>query len=268
MQYDLTTLLTTIVGCTSTIIAILGGFISSKIIQINTEHIEIKNNLESIQKELEFKREKRREKISMEFINSKIDDFIDIEEENDLNYIYQNSLEWWIIDYDELRLFCEKASKGWILVRNARDANPGEPLNKDGIPEYLVQGLDKFQTEVCKNGIAKKYGNGSSDDLENNTKKLEKEIEDLEESIKYFEFQEEQLELKKKSFIQFPGIQSGLIIFGIFSIISIIIPLTLIPFSTTDFQIYTRARYGIIMGFIFCLFSVFIYFAAFLNSKE
>lgn len=54
-MYDLTSLLTTIAGCSATIVAIIGGFIASRLIALNIEHNEIISRIYEIDEEFSFK---------------------------------------------------------------------------------------------------------------------------------------------------------------------------------------------------------------------
>lgn len=54
MMYNLTDTLTTIVACSASIVAILGGFIASKLIAINAERDEVNTRISEIDEEIEF----------------------------------------------------------------------------------------------------------------------------------------------------------------------------------------------------------------------
>ena len=52
-MYDLTTVLTTIAACSASIVAIVGGFIASKLIAINTERDEVNTRISELDEEIE-----------------------------------------------------------------------------------------------------------------------------------------------------------------------------------------------------------------------
>ena len=54
MSYDLTAVLTTIAAASASIVAILGGFIASKLIAISSERSAVLDHLKQINKELVF----------------------------------------------------------------------------------------------------------------------------------------------------------------------------------------------------------------------
>ena len=58
-MYDLTTVLTTIAACSASIVAILGGFIASKLIAISAERDEVNTRISELDEEIEFFKEER-----------------------------------------------------------------------------------------------------------------------------------------------------------------------------------------------------------------
>ena len=58
-MYDLTTVLTTIAACSASIVAILGGFIASKLITINAERDEVNTRIAELDEEIDFFTEER-----------------------------------------------------------------------------------------------------------------------------------------------------------------------------------------------------------------
>ena len=54
MVYDLTSILTTIAACSASIVAIIGGFIASKLIAINAERDEVDTRISELDEEIAF----------------------------------------------------------------------------------------------------------------------------------------------------------------------------------------------------------------------
>ena len=94
MSYDLTAVLTTIAAASASIVAILGGFIASKLIAISSERSAVLDHLKQINKELEF-HVSERDKIqaendeddALDFIRDAIDDLY---ADNSLENVYLN----------------------------------------------------------------------------------------------------------------------------------------------------------------------------------
>jgi len=291
MAYDLTNLLMTIAGCSSTIIAIVGGFIASKLISINTEYRENLMKLNEVQEELSFKK-------------SRIDELNNLLNKDDaLRLIYEN-LEAFVfgtdfkdvyekekdvgLDFQSLELLWNESFENWEKLKKVLHELQTEEIdmNTDGIPKCFKEELDEFNYDICKKALSfyDNYLIRNQKEGISNWRQLvyrppiafkerwyyssSNEIDDLNNSIKWLIFQEDQFNKKITAIVNPKGMKHGLFVFVLFSICSIIVPLTLIPFSTNDIQLYTRVRYGVIIGFIFGLSSVFIYFAALLNSKE
>lgn len=58
-MYDLTSILTTIAACSASFVAILGGFIASRLISLNAERDEIQTRLSEINEEIVFYEKER-----------------------------------------------------------------------------------------------------------------------------------------------------------------------------------------------------------------
>lgn len=56
-MYDLTSVLTTIAACSASIVAIIGGFIASRLISINADRDEVNTRLSETEEELSLHQE-------------------------------------------------------------------------------------------------------------------------------------------------------------------------------------------------------------------
>ena len=94
------------------------------------------------------------------------------------------------------------------------------------------------------------------------------EIGNLKDSIDWLNFQKKQLSHRISALGKPKGMKKGLIIFCLYSISSIVIPLTLIPFTTYDYQLFIYVKMAIIISFCIGLSAVFIYFIILMYWKK
>jgi len=158
MLFDLTALLTTVAGCTATIIAIVGGFIASKLISLSTRRSDSVKSLNEVLEELDFKQNKMEELIkkvteddAKDFIRKNIIEFVKNTKLVDL-YKKEDRLN---IRYEDLIPFWDKCKNSWQEVKKViLDKNyKNEDLNIDSIPNILVKDLDDFEYLICKYAI-------------------------------------------------------------------------------------------------------------------
>ena len=122
MSYDLTAVLTTIAAASASIVAILGGFIASKLIAISSERSAVLDHLKQINKELEF-HVSERDKIqaendeddALDFIRDAIDDLY---ADNSLENVYLN-VDHPGISMESLKPYWDRASYLSILKNNS-----------------------------------------------------------------------------------------------------------------------------------------------------
>ena len=88
-MYDLTSVLTTIAACSASIVAIVGGFIASKLIAINAERDEVNTRISELDEEIEFFTEER------DMLQEQLDedDALDFISENITYIVNRNSLD-------------------------------------------------------------------------------------------------------------------------------------------------------------------------------
>ncbi len=267
-MYDLTGLLTTVAACSATVVAIIGGFIASKLISIGTERTEIINKLSEIDKEISFRKNEADdlqsdidEDDSQDFIVEHIDDII---EENGLDAVYKFE-DQPPIDKDALRPYWEIAQTVYKRTREFFDKQDDMAecqMNKDDIPVLLAKqmGTD-FEYDICK------------EILDNNSKKnnilgalsisalsaprlpgmwyhkAKEKVSDNKSAIKWLEIQQQNLNVKKAALQKPVGMMGGIIIFILFAIANIILPLVLTPFCTNDHRVFCLVKFGVISLF-------------------
>lgn len=110
-EYDLTPLLTVIATCSATIVSILGGFVSSRLINITDEKNKIVNKMKRIKDEINLKKEtidgyKEQVKVSYayEFLLDHLEDFL---EGKELKTIFDIDE----INIEEMKLYWDNAYK-------------------------------------------------------------------------------------------------------------------------------------------------------------
>ncbi|KNZ41390.1 hypothetical protein [Acetobacterium bakii] len=295
MLYDLTTLLSTVAGCTATIIAIIGGFVASKLITLSTERNDAITSLNEVLEELSFKQNKMEKLIkkvteddAKDFIRKNIIELIKNTKLVDL-YKEEDRLN---IRFEDLMPFWDKCNNIWHEVKKTildKDCKK-EDINEVGIPRILVKDLDDFDYEICKYAIE-----AYEDYIEETTRQIHgglfmpsfnmksyqmpffsnkwyddaiSEIRNLKDSIDWLNFQKTQLSHRISALGKPKGMKAGLIIFCLYSIASIVIPLTLIPFTTYNYQLFICVKRGIITVFFLGMFFVFLYFSSLLTWKK
>lgn len=153
MAYDLTTVLTTIAAASASIVAILGGFIASKLIAISSERSTALDRLKQINEEWEFHISERDKFQSendkddaLDFIRDPIEDLCTGKR---LENIYSN-VEHPHISMEKLKPYWDRAVtlKEQFLER----IKGRETLTEDYIPESLLLAVkeDDFGYEVLR----------------------------------------------------------------------------------------------------------------------
>ena len=164
MSYDLTSFLTTVASSSASIVAILGGFIASKLITINGERSSIIDRLTSIEKELSFKQteikskqEESDKENALSFIEEHLEDLI---EEHPLAIVYDTA-ENQCITINRLEPYWEKATNLFHELCEAypEEANNSE-YNSDDLPKEIARKYtdDNYSYAILENivGFIKK----------------------------------------------------------------------------------------------------------------
>lgn len=300
MAFDLTSVLTTIAAASASIVAILGGFIASKLIAISSERDEVLSKLQDIDEEIAYRttvmkaaQEENDEEDALDFILPHVDEL----PKYDVALVYKHE------EHPEISL--EKLTPYWVRAKEAvirfRDAvKEGQNMNSDNVPVGLAEAFreNDFAYEVCKKFGSnikrllrqqereKQRQTGFFDRIDyvsaledvdlDRTKPLfnsrygknEEVIQEQSTAIGWLKLQREQYAQKQKALVKPKGMVEGLVVFGIFSVLCIILPLCFSPFSTTDYNVYRIVKAAFIVVFSLGLISIFSYLIWLLNWKQ
>ena len=289
MPYDLTTVLTTIAAASASIVAILGGFIASKLIAISSERSAVLERLRQINEELEFHiterdkiQAKNDESDALDFIQTAIDD---LWAGNSLENVYSN------VDHPDISIECLKPSWDRAVTLNEQfqeQVKKKRQLNDDYIPTSLTPTVreDDFGYEVLR-ALGKKlkkrirvaerarekesnpFGLVAPDisDYEFNTTTFSgsgfayhKNCESIQEeniAIALLELQKKQCTEQIQALKKPRGMKSGLVIFALFTIFCIIVPLVFSPFSVNSYLAFIITKIVFLLLFSVGLLALF-----------
>lgn len=300
MLYDLTTVLTTIAAASASIVAILGGFIASKLIAISSERSAALDRLKQINEEMEFHiserdklQAKNDEDDALDFISSAIDDLLT-----------GNSLENTYSNVDHPNISRERLKPYWdraviLKAQFAECVSKHDAFNKDCIPEPLILAVkeDNFgyevllalgkklkkeirATERAKEKASNPFGFALPDisDYEFNTSTISgsgyvyhkncEAIQDQEAAIALLELQKKQCNEQIHALKKPRGMKAGLIIFALFTVFCIIMPLAFSPFSVNNYWAFVIAKIISLLLFSAGLVAIFIYLVYLLKWDE
>lgn len=283
-MYDLTNVLITISAASASFVAILGGFIASKLISINAERNSNDERLKEIEREKEFLYKQNNKLIqelleedSLVFILEHISELIEQKEVED---VYDSGVVQGI-QIEDLRPFWNRAKE--LLLQYCESIGKNEELNIHGVPTSIINKYpeDDFAYEVCE-AIAsefKKHQNKNArfafwdhfstprirgkwyseyeETIKNNTRSIEK-----------LDFEEEQIKHKNKYLNSPKGMRKGFVIFAIFSLLCIVAPLVFSPLSTNDYCLFVKYKIIFIAIFIIGLTAIFLYLLSLLDNKK
>ena len=286
-MYELTSFLTTIAAASASFVAILGVFIASKLISIDGERNENLDRIKEIDEEIEHRTQNmnvRQQEIDEEDATGFIfDNFGDFMSCRSLESVYAKS-EHPDISFDALLPFWEQAND--VLKKFKETRYSGQGLNGDDVPAELANVFrnDDFSYEICKKiaSYYKKHSRSSSNtpfaipiiDYESPRivgawygKNVEI-IREEENAIKWLELQKKQCEARRSSLKRPKGMLLGLVIFALFSLLCIVAPLLLTPFSTESFECFAMVKCSVLVVFAAGLFSIFGYLIWLLRWRE
>ena len=151
MSYDLTAFLTTVAASSASIVAILGGFIASKLITISGERDALLDKLNSIEEELRYKSaeldNRRRENDTCDAI-SFIRDHVEAVSRQDRIDVVYDTAENNGISKERIEPYWNKALS---ICRDLIEISPkSSNLNSDGLPKEIAgkYSNDTFSYEV------------------------------------------------------------------------------------------------------------------------
>lgn len=308
MNYNLTEFLTTVSAASASIVAILGGFIASKLIAINGERSGVIDKLNSIEEELRFKKERlkkcQKENDSddaLSFIREHIDNVFNLRPIDDV----YDTAESQCITKESLQEFWDKA----LALRQELETSllSVAEWNSDSLPKNIARKYseDSFSYDVLveltqymkrlkkdderrrheeerrKNpslsiiGPAFDYAKMLDSVAEMRPtisnwsySQNEKDIASLNSDIPQLEFQKKQLEEQRKTLVQPKGMNNGLIIFALFAFFCIIVPLAMSPCYTESACEFWIIKIIILTFFIGGLAAIFVYLVALLQWKN
>ncbi len=278
MSYDLTPLLTTIAASSASFVAILGGFIASKMISISSERENVLAKIHEVEQQQAFKQgEFLRlqtalfEGQSLDFISGNINALVKRE---NLENVYREDIQQSISKKDLLPYWNRANNLAGELFNSFEKK---EDLNEDKIPVPLAKkySQDHFAYSVFKelmDWVAKQQTKPSASTYFNRIKTYvplnTKQIDELESDLKWLSFQHLQLVEEKKRLSKPRGMKAGLIIFGLFSLGCIVLPLMLSPLSTDNTCFYRMIK--AIVLFLFCigLSAIFLYLVYLLKWED
>lgn len=300
--HDLTTVLTTIAAASASIVAILGGFIASKLIAISSERSAALERLKQINEELAF-HVSERDKFQAEndeddalgFIRDAIDDLYN---GIPLETVYSN--------VDHPRVSMETLKPYWDRAVTLKEQfleklNQRDTLTEDYIPESLLLDVkeDDFGYEVLR-ALGRKqkekiraserasarasspFGFTIPDindlvmtdvmaDVPVSGYSYQKNCDSIQEhksAIALLNFQKKQCEEQISTLKKPRGMGIGLLIFALFTILCIIIPLGCSPFSTDSYKAFIIAKSVFLGLFVIGLIAIFGYLVYLLKWNQ
>lgn len=278
---DLTTVLSTIIACSATFVAIIGGLIANKAItdraekesierqlsQIDLEISAIDGNIESVSNWII-------EYNAKEFIQKNIVELLD---EKPLLEVY-SSEDSNDIDYDELLPFWNDVLGA---VKQFR-ANAWSEKNNEGIPKVIVNSLTPFQREICsmyKYSIADNemsyYEKRTAIDISSSSKMIEyynariNELEELIDKKENLVVREQILRDRKDKVCISHSVKKGINIFIIVSLMNIILPVVFMLFNpTSNIAWYITETAISIIAFSFGIIIMIVYICSLVPKKD
>ena len=283
-MYELTSVLIAISAASASFVAILGGFIASKLISISGERNSNNERLKEIETEKTFLLDNNDKLIqelfeedSIVFIIKHITELIEqwrLEDVYDVNIAQEIKLE-------DLKPFWEKAES--LLTEYYLAIENEEELNQDDIPISVAKKYkeDSFAYEVCEEiarEIKRTTHSTSRFDFITNVRppritgkwytENESTIKENNQKLDRLEFEEKQIKQRNKSLNSPKSMNIGFIIFAIFSLFCIVLPLVFSPFTTCNYKLFITIKIIFISVFVIGLATVFLYLLSLLGKKK
>jgi len=279
--YELTSVLTTISAASASIVAILGGFIASKLISISGERNAVISKLKEIDDEIAYRTEllenaqyENDEDDALDFIKKHVEHLV---EGDSLEEVYDAD-EKPGIEYEILYPFWVKAEKISLQFKKASyGADYIGAFNKDGIPTSIVAEMqeDEFAYAICKKiakyneqqhlyqvnpyAIMPTYGLEDRVGIPRWYTRNSDIINEQKNALGWLEQQKKHYENAKIRLSNPKGMKTGLWIFILFSVFCVVMPLFLSPFCTPIYEVYIRTKATVLGTFVIGLVSIFIY---------
>lgn len=274
-------------GCSATIIAIIGGFIASKLISINSDRDNILERIKGIDDELQMKR-KQHDSIVEELDE---DDALDFIKKNISKLVDQKSFLAVYKSEEKNRLDYAKQEKYWLRALEVckdvseLDNDQMSDRNSDDVPGVLAEKYsNNFEYVVCEKIIFELKRR----DKEKNFRvslglyvpsdtslpmggiwyhEKRKEAEKMNLQIEELSFERKQYEEKKQKIRKPKGMKLGLAIFIVFSLLGVLFPLA----CALIYIVYEEQNVCIpiisFCLFIICVVITFLYLVSLLRWK-
>ena len=273
MPYDIS-IFTTIASLSASFVAILGGFIASKLITVNGERERITGEIEEIELQLDIKTEERDrlqkgldEDDALDFIRDNISALVNQEP---LDNVYEEDKQNRLPKDDLLPYWIEAIA---LVDRFSNAPDIEESLNDDDIPSSLAAEIksDAFAYNVCCE-IAKECSPSMIKPFPTPTgawyERDSQRVYNLDFEIEALNIQKEQCQKQKNSLKKPRGMRCGITLFILFSVFNIIQPLIFSSITTINECQYITMKIVSIFLLSIGLISTFIYLIWLLRWKD
>lgn len=278
-----------IAGCSATIIAIIGGFIASKLISISSDRDSVLDKIKEINDELNIRTKQHNDIIqrlndddALDFVGDNISLLVD---NRCIDVVYKSE-EKPKLDYFTTEQYWKRALRICEEISNL-EASQLENINSDKVPVELAKKYtNEFDYGVCKKvfrELDKRARKRNRNPFDISTSLMDvgdivpvpinqwyhhksEEAEKLETRIEELKFEKLQYEEKKKQIRKPRGMKSGLLLFAVFSVLGVFLPLICVLFD--DFSTSMCVAVIALCMFEFCVLITFIYMALLLRWKN
>lgn len=244
ITYDLNNILSVMIACTATFVAIIGGLIANKAITDRAEKESIERQLSQIKLEIEIADKKvdsldewLNVRNAKDFIRDHLDELL---AEENLGDFYEDA-DNEDITQEELLPYWNKALEA---VKKFK-ANAYEERNKDNVPKSIIDELDSFQYDICSS-YPESIGQGnkvlfetvslSNGSIRAIVERYNEKVKELEEELAIKEqliVKESMLKDIKQDVIASKPVKNGIRIFVLVSLFCIVMPLIFMLFNPT-----------------------------------
>lgn len=286
MAYELTPLFTTIAAASASIVAILGGFIASKLISISGDRDAVLSKLQEVNEEIDIKQleldelaQIEREEYALGFVEDHVNELLNKKE---LSTFIQTE-SYLHISINDLQPLWQKAFgivESLLTIYEERKVEEIE-YNADGLPVLFAQ---KYNNDHFSYNVGKAIIDYIKDQNKANTSfgvvalrssifrglsiSEQQRQDNLGYELKELYLKKALLTESKNRLVRPKGMKAGLIIFALFSAFCIVLPLLLSPFSTDNMIVAWLIKLCILELFIVGLVAIFIYLVSLLRWRD
>lgn len=276
--------------CSAAIVAILGGFIASRLLSINSERRELSIKISDVDDEIIHKEKRIKEleewlleEDSEDFIRSKFDELV---AEKSIENVYTVA-ESYERDIDKYRKYWDDAL---VVVQKAKNYFNNNALKEEFKDIARIQlnnmydltydiwekvyKLEKKKREKSNYGFEPLYAELDFEPFIQTTsysnvmnyRENNRELGAVEANVEWLKKQKESYSQRKKALTKPKGMVEGIIVFILFSILGIIIPMSLMPHAESQHSVFLK--WVDIVLFIVGIGSVIWYLIWFLRSDS